>query len=201
MACNRCGHTKSSPCACQDHGLTTPCSYTNCDTSACEEIICSECVVDCNTSQNRPAGAVTWNAERSAGATSTSGIAVKQGASNIELLQRLSLAATDPGGADAMSIAIAPFTASNVTSSSVQLNWANVPTNVSSVSIYRAPAASSTWTLDNTINSKVSSTLTQTITGLTSKTEYKFKLISTAPGGEGRLDITANSVALYITTK
>ena len=48
MACNRCGHTKSSPCACQDHGLTTPCSYTNCNSGTpCEEVICSECVIDC----------------------------------------------------------------------------------------------------------------------------------------------------------
>ena len=50
MACNKCGHTKSSPCACKDHGLTTPCSYTDCTGSFdskrghpehCDEIICT----------------------------------------------------------------------------------------------------------------------------------------------------------------
>ena len=201
MACNRCGHTKSSPCACQDHGLTTPCTYTNCDTPACEEVICSECVVDCNDSHNRSTGSVTWEAERSAGTTSTPGIAVRQAASSVELLQRLALATTDPEGGDAMGVAIAPFSVSSVTSTSVSLAWKNVPTAVSSVSIYRAPVSSSSWTLHKTINSKVATTLTEVVTGLSTRTPYKFKLVSTAPGGEGRSNINANSVALYVTTK
>ena len=49
MACNKCGHTKSSPCACQDHGLITPCSYSDCtrkaETETCEDIQCAECVL------------------------------------------------------------------------------------------------------------------------------------------------------------
>lgn len=201
MACNRCGHTKSSPCACQDHGLTTPCSYTNCETPACEEVICSECVVECNSKQNRSTGSVTWEAERSAGMTSTPGIAVRQAASSVELLQRLALATTDPAGGDAMAVAIAPFSVSSVSATSVDIAWSNVPTAVTSVSIYKAPAASSTWSLVKTINTNVKTTLKDTITGLTTRTAYKFKLVSTAPGGEGRANIDANSVALYVTTK
>ena len=203
MACNRCGHTKSSPCACHDHGLTTPCSYTNCDTPACEEVICSECIVDCSNSNNRSTGSVTWEAERSAGATSApgDGIAVKQSASNTELLQRLALATTDPAGGDAMAVAIAPFSVNNVTSTSVNLAWSNVPSTVNSVTIYKAPVASSTWTVHRTINSKVGATLSEVVDGLTTRTSYKFKLVSSAPGGEGRANINANSVALYVTTK
>ena len=44
MSCNKC---KSSPCACSDHGLTTPCSYTDCtDPTAetCEELHYMKCV-------------------------------------------------------------------------------------------------------------------------------------------------------------
>lgn len=201
MACNRCGHTKSSPCACQDHGLTTPCSYTNCETPACEEVICSECVVECNSKHNRSTGSVTWEAEKSSGMTSTPGIAVRQAASNTELLQRLALATTDPGGGDTIGVAIAPFSVSSLSATSVVLSWSNVPTVVTSVSIYRAPASSSTWTLHKTINSKVATTLTETISDLTTRTAYKFKLVSSAPGGEGRANINANSVALYVTTK
>ena len=44
MSCVKC---KSSPCACNDHGLTTPCDYTgDCppDSELCQEIIAEECV-------------------------------------------------------------------------------------------------------------------------------------------------------------
>ena len=43
MSCTNC---KSSPCACHDHGLTTPCSYTDCDpgNEPCDEVVSEECV-------------------------------------------------------------------------------------------------------------------------------------------------------------
>jgi len=46
MSCTKC---KSSPCACADHGLTTPCTYNDCDPTAepCEDITCVECVSYC----------------------------------------------------------------------------------------------------------------------------------------------------------
>lgn len=46
MACIKC---KSSPCACNDHGLETPCVYTECTepSEPCEEIICDECIKYC----------------------------------------------------------------------------------------------------------------------------------------------------------
>jgi len=44
MSCNKC---KSSPCACSDHGLTIPCSYTDCTdptVETCEELHYMKCV-------------------------------------------------------------------------------------------------------------------------------------------------------------
>ena len=63
MACNKCGHTKSSPCACKDRPLETTGLglYSDCDQvvsvgrdgyvklpEKCEEIVCRECVARCN---------------------------------------------------------------------------------------------------------------------------------------------------------
>ena len=51
MACGNCNTCNSSdPCGCQDHGLTTPCSYTDCidpTTERCDEVTCAECVSWC----------------------------------------------------------------------------------------------------------------------------------------------------------
>ena len=194
MACNRCGHTKSSPCARQDHGLTTPCSYTNCKTSECEEVYCVDCVIDCSGTTVKSLATV-WDAEVSTGATSTAGIRMKNGDSVTEMLQRIALFSADPvGGAKSASIAIAPISVGTRTSTSVQLNWANVSATVLTVSIYQALAGSLTWTLNSTVSSKVTTTLTKTITGLAANTAYKFKLVS----NDGTN--SANTVAVYADT-
>ena len=195
MSCNRCGHTKSSPCACQDHGLTTPCSYTNCkDGTACEEVICAECIIDCSTG-GRATGRVSWDAETSTGLTSTEGLQMRSGDSVTEMLQRTALFVADPvGGAKSAPLAIAPFTAGTRTNNSIELNWTNVPTTITSVTIYQAVANSRAWTLHSTINTKVATTLTKTITGLNANTAYKFKLVSSNGS------TSANSVALYADT-
>jgi len=47
MSCTKC---KSSPCACTDHGLVNPCTYTgDCPETSeqCEEVVCEECVRQC----------------------------------------------------------------------------------------------------------------------------------------------------------
>ena len=51
MACN-CSNCNTDPCGCQDHGLTTPCTYTNCATGneRCDDVQCTECVSYCGTS-------------------------------------------------------------------------------------------------------------------------------------------------------
>ncbi len=52
MSCHKC---KSDPCGCADHGLTTPCSYTDCTeptAETCEELHCMECVTYCGNTFN-----------------------------------------------------------------------------------------------------------------------------------------------------
>mgnify|MGYP003629654621 CR=1 FL=1 len=196
MSCNTCGNTKSSPCACQDHGLTTPCSYTNCSNGTpCEEVICSECVVDCSKHSGRSLGSVSWDAETSTGVTSTEGLKMRSGDSVQEMLQRTALFVADPvAGASTASVAIAPFRINSRTKDSIGLSWSNVPVSVSSISIYQAEANSRTWTLNSTISSELTTSLTKTIIGLSANKAYKFKLISS----DGK--ISANSVAIYANT-
>jgi hypothetical protein len=75
MACKKCGHTKSSPCACKDTALTTPClDYSTlndphgrfCGTDElCHDIQCQECVSYCHGDENH-----FWSVEEySSGAT------------------------------------------------------------------------------------------------------------------------------------
>ena len=195
MACKRCGHTKSSPCACQDHGLTTPCSYTNCETPACEQVYCIECVIEC-TPPSREPGEIVWDAEVSSGTTSTRGIQARANDSAQEILQRVALFAADPtGGIKTAKLAIAPFYVSNVSSTSLDLLWDNVPSIATSISIYQAPESSATWTLVTSLTSQLATTKKYTVSGLLPRTSYKFKMICT-DGTD-----SANTVAVYATTK
>ena len=195
MSCNTCGNKTSSPCACQDHGLTTPCSYTECTTTVCEEVYCADCVVNCSSSAGLSMGAISWDAEISAGLTSTAGIQMRSGDSVEEILQRIALFVADPvGGTNSVPLAIAPLTVGDRTSSSIEIKWSDVPLAVTSVAIYQATATSATWTLNSTITTSIQTTLKKTITGLTANTAYKFKLVSS----DGTT--SANSVAVYANT-
>jgi len=80
MACQKCGNTKSSPCACKDTALTTPClSYAAnkamsdgsgsryCEAKEnCVDVQCQECVSYCHGDENH-----MWSLERYAQAPVT----------------------------------------------------------------------------------------------------------------------------------
>ena len=123
MSCNTCGNKTSSPCACQDHGLTTPCSYSECTTTICEEVYCAECVINCSDSAGRSTGSISWDAEVSAGLTSTAGLQMRSGDSVEEMLQRISLFIADPvGGVNSVPLAIAPLTVGASIQTTLQQN-------------------------------------------------------------------------------
>jgi len=111
------------------------------------------------------------------------------------MMQRIALFVTDPeGGAKTAPLTIAPLSIGTRTNNSIELNWSNVPATITSVTVYQAAANSRTWTVNSTINSKTTTSLTKTITGLSANTEYKFKLVS-SDGSD-----SANSVAIYANT-
>lgn len=197
MACAKCGHTKSSPCACKDHGLTTPCNYTNCTTSVCEQIYCYECVQDCTPNLDRKFKTV-WDAENVdvtiTPLTSTKGMIVEQNDTMREMMQRTALMAMANSSTEKAAIqrcSIAPFYTSGVTQTSVRLNWDKVPSTLTSISIYQALENDLAYTLLTTLTTGLSNTFFYDVTGLTAGQGYKFKLITT----DGT--VSAPSVSVY----
>tara|TARA_R110000765_G_scaffold193900_3_gene299551 strand:+ start:38 stop:664 length:627 start_codon:yes stop_codon:yes gene_type:complete len=206
MACNTCGNTTSSPCACQDHGLTTPCSYTNCTKASCEEIYCYDCVVDCTKNINRKSTLV-WDAENndfgpSAIATSRPGLQVEQNDSVKEILQRVALMAMEASQMNQVWItkyAIAPLSIENVGTTTLDLVWDKVPIAATQIQIYQADEATvggGAFTLINTITTNVSNTFQYSISGLVSGQAYKFKLVTS--GGDA--GVAVSSVVVYSRT-
>ena len=180
MACKKCGHTKSSPCACKDHGLTTPCSYSDClresETETCEDIQCSECVGYCQESF-----CVTNSNNQT--------FCVNQFERLDMILQKMALFIKDPA---CWNTNIAHIFTGTITNNSVELFWQGVPVNVASINVYYATSVgpytlANATPLGNSVN-------TFNVTGLLSNTAYKFKVSATSGSA------TCDSVELYVTT-
>tara|TARA_R110002110_G_scaffold154375_1_gene348218 strand:+ start:76 stop:621 length:546 start_codon:yes stop_codon:yes gene_type:complete len=180
MACNNCGSTSSSPCACHDHALTTPCSYNNCDikstTELCEDIQCAECVSYCQDN---------FCVTNAAGQT----FCVNKGERLDFILQKMALFIKDP---TCWNTNIAHIWADTVATTSVKLMWSGIPTGVTAINVYYGTAAgayvlATTTALGGSISE-------YTVTGLVSTTAYKFKVVATTATG------TCDSVELFLST-
>ena len=180
MACNICGNTKSSPCACRDHAMTTPCAYNNCDTNSttelCEDLQCAECVSYCQDNF------CVTNA-----ACNT--LCVNKGDRLDLILQKMALFVKDP---TCWQSNIAHLWADTVTNSTVKLMWTGVPTAVTAINVYYATAAG-TYILATTTPLGASITEYE-LTGLNPNTAYKFKVAATTSTA------TCDSVELFLTT-
>ena len=180
MACNKCGHTKSSPCACKDHGLTTPCSYTDCTrkatTETCEDIQCVECVSYCEDSF-----CVTNSAQQT--------FCINSGEKLGLILQKLAMFVATPACYDSN---IAYLFKNTVTNNSVELMWQGIPVGTTAINVYYAFTAGP-YVLANA-TPLTGATNTFTVTGLQANTDYKFKVSATTSSG------TCDSVELYVST-
>ena len=205
MACNRCGHTKSSPCACKDHGLVTPCSFTNCTTDTCAEVFCYECVKDCFESPALGRWNKVWCAESSTGTTADpdNEYRVCKADDVKTMLQRLALRVNELEAGQTLNVsaqlAIAPVWIDTITSTGLKLNWNNMPIAVTAINIYQAPEASVAWTLVTSLTTNLANTTAYSVTNLTPSTNYKYKIITQGlltDGTEG----FANSAVVYVRT-
>jgi hypothetical protein len=205
MACNKCGHTKSSPCACKDHGLTTPCSFTNCTTTTCDEVFCYECVLDCFKFPVNGRYKKVWTAESSTGTTADPDNEYRVCDSDDikTMLQRLSLRVAELEAGQSLNVsaqlAIAPVYIDNVATTSLRLNWNNMPIAVTAINIYQAFESSNTWTLINTITTNLANTNSYSISNLTPSTNYKYKIITNGLLTDGTA-ATTNSPVVYVRT-
>lgn len=180
MACKKCGHTKSSPCACQDHGLTTPCSYSDCtrkaETETCEDIQCLECVSYCQDSF-----CVTNSANQI--------FCVNKGEKLDLVLQKLVLFVANPS---CWNSNIAHLFTGAVTQTSIELFWQGIPSGTTAINVYFAPVNGAYVLANASPLSGAANTFI--VTGLTANTAYKFKVAATTASA------TCDSVELYVNT-
>ena len=86
-----------------------------------------------------------------------------------------------------------------INSTSLKLNWNNMPIAVTAINIYQAPEASVAWTLVTSLTTNLANTTAYSVTNLTPSTNYKYKIITQGlltDGTEG----FANSAVVYVRT-
>lgn len=187
MACNKCGTTKSSPCACQDHGLVTPCSYSDCipdrkgsHPEHCGEVYCTDCVSRCRNSIQAPNAANQY-------------IFANNGDKLDNIIQRMFLFATQPACYDT-SISHLWHDPDLTTQSTVTLKWDSIPASVTTIDVQYSTMAGA-WVTDTAAASLNTLTYEYTVgnvAALAPNTTYKFRLVS--DGG------ACTSVELLVTT-
>jgi len=184
MSC-KCNSCNSDPCGCKDHGLTTPCGYTDCGVGneRCDDIQCAECVSYCGTS---------FQIESVAGL-----FKIESGERLDQILQKMALMLVNGFGVcNADNVHHAPYNvyAEQITDTTVDVVWGGISSLTNSFSVYYDTVVSPTgWTLANTtilapaINDF-------TIINLAPNTEYKIKVVSSFGGS------TCDSVEILVTT-
>jgi hypothetical protein len=174
MACGNCNTCNSSdPCGCQDHGLTTPCSYTDCvdpTTERCTEVTCAECVTWCGP---------TSEIENGDGDT----FVIQAGERLDSILQRIMhvLAAglnpcTSSNGQPTGLYAVQNIYFGAITANSITIVWGGEGPGVTELSVLHDTATPTGWTTSLPITPGV---FNYTITGLVPATEYKFRIDTT----------------------
>lgn len=167
MSCNKCNKMS---CGCASHGLTTPCSSTDCKKTGaepCESVQCDDCVSHCGNTFSTEASGVDFKIETGERLSKT--------------LQRIVLFLKDPACVDLAPIGV---NSTDVTSTSVSLVWfLNTP---AAVDVEYKDTTSLGWT---TASSGVTGNVFEVI-NLTSGTDYLFRIVNGS----------CESVEVHITT-
>jgi len=184
MACT-CNNCNSDPCGCKDHGLTTPCGYTECSTGneRCDDVQCTECVSYCGS---------TFRIE-----TPTGILKVESGERLDQILQKFALMfvhGIDVCAADNVHHAPYNLYAETVTSTTIDIVWGGISSLSEEFDVfYDTIDTPSGWTQANA-NPLATAIDKYTIIDLAPATEYKIKVESTFGG------LTCDSVEILVTT-
>jgi len=175
MSCKKC---KSSPCACADHGLITPCSYDDCaqPSESCEEVLCAECVAYCGP---------TFQITNPADSTDIL-FNVYTGDRLEETLQRIALYMVNPACADPDEHhSVWHVMVTNVTNDGVKVSWDGVAVFPLTPSLPQSAGlnvswsqTSGVWVIANTSGPLTTLDTSLTITDLDPSTVYLFKVTS-----------------------
>ena len=187
MACN-CSNCNTDPCGCQDHGLTTPCTYTNCATGneRCDDVQCTECVSYCGTSFQ--VKDVSENV-----------LKVITGERLDQIIQKFALMIANGFGAGNVdNLHHAPYNvyAEAITDTSITVVWngVSIATDHFDVFVDSGSGYSQTSANANTIGDINKESTKFVLTNLTPNTEHKIKVQSTY------LSDTTDSVELIVST-
>jgi hypothetical protein len=172
MACN-CSNCNTDPCGCKDHGLTTPCTYTNCATGneRCDDVQCTECVSYCGTS---------FQVKNS----SEDVLKVVTGERLDQIIQKFALMIANGFGAgNADNVHHAPYNlyAEAITDTSITVVWNGISTGLTGdleLDIYVDSGGGYGVSPVNTSTINPSAQTKFVITNLTPNTEHKIKLQS-----------------------
>jgi hypothetical protein len=192
MSCHKC---KSSPCACADHGLTTPCTYDDCGPVAepCEEITCAECVSYCGP---------TFRVTDPLDPTDVL-FEVITGDRLDKILQTIALYMIDPACADPdQQHAVWYVNVNNITNNSVTVSWSGVSAQSLGLMVYWS-VTTGVWVAGNLTGPLPAADGSFTITGLNPNTVYQFKVESgdqLDPITGGLIGQLCDSVEVQVTT-
>ncbi len=188
MACGRCNKCNSSdPCGCQDHGLPTPCAYTDCSdptVERCDEVVCAECVTWC--------GPTTTYGDPGSGVQ----IVINNGERLDSILQKyLLILANGLGGCTSNDVLHAPYNiyTGAITNNSITVVWGGESSATVNITVaWEDTNVPGVW---NWITPIVPGIFTQIITGLLPATEYRIRVDADNGGGT-----PCKSVAILATT-
>ncbi len=167
MGCTNCNKCKSDPCACMDHGLTTPCEYDDCNPNAepCDEIICAECVSYCGDTFQVPDPLDPTDAR----------FRIEKGERLDQILQKLVIYTTTSVCMDADQLHAVTVRLGNPTSTSVVVSWDYVSPAATEFNVYWS-ITSGVWVLANLGGPLSALTTSYNITGLNPATTYLIKV-------------------------
>lgn len=190
MACN-CSNCNTDPCGCQDHGLTTPCTYTNCATGneRCDDVQCTECVSYCGTS---------FQVKNS----SEDVLKVVTGERLDQIIQKFALMIANGFGAgNADNVHHAPYNlyAEAITDTSITVVWNGVSSFTDHLDVFVDSGSGypQTSANANTVGTIATTSTKFVLTNLTPNTEHKIKVQSTDADGT---PTTTDSVELIVST-
>ena len=182
MGCNcNSSNCKSTPCACKDTGLTTPCAYSQCtgvNVEMCAECLCMECITWCQD---------TIEVKDASGNIFT----IAKGERLSAIMQRVALFIKDPNTATS---SIQYLFIVSKTPTTVTLGWAGVPTTAASLNVKYKLASAGAYTAAPSGTAIATSLTTFTVTGLTNNSTYKFQIDTNIAG------VLYGSVETYCTT-
>jgi len=171
MSCKKC---KSSPCACADHGLETPCTYDVCPPPAepCEDVQCAECVSYCG-----PYFQVVDPTVPLPGVNVL--FSINTGDRLEEILQKIALYITNPACAEPLQFhAVYHVVLNNITNDSVYITWSGVGPGTTGFNVFSSEVTG-VWVQENIGPLLGPGATSFQVIGLDPNTTYLFKVEAT----------------------